>query len=128
MPINPYNEINLDGTVHDIHDKRISNADLQKINGAIPTSGTLILLSTGLSWTDNRDGTYSQPVVISGSTANTKVDLQVSISVIEQMQEDKITALYILNDDGDFYAVAVGNAPTDTITVQYTRTEVVVPS
>ncbi len=112
-------------TPYDINDKRISNADLQKINGAIPTSGTLTLLATTGSWTDEQDGTYTQQISITGGTSNTKVDLQVNVSVIEQMQEDKVTALYILNDDGVFYAVAVGNAPTDTITVQYTRTEVV---
>lgn len=95
---------------------------------AAPTSGTLILPSTGLSWTDNQDGTYSQFVVIPDGTANTKVDLQVDGLTFNQMLTDKITALYVVNNNGVFNAIAVGNEPSDTITVQYTKYEVVIPS
>lgn len=119
------NNLNIDQNGVLSADEQISSAERNAWDGAIPTSGTLTLLATTGSWVDEQDGTYTQQISITGGTANTKVDLQVSVSVIEQMQADKITALYVLNDDGVFYAVAVGNAPTDTIIVQYTRTEVV---
>ena len=128
MPTNPYTEISLDGVTHDIHDKRISDNDIAGWGGAVQSSGTLELPATSGAWVDNLDGTYSQTITIQGGTANTKVDLQVNVSVINQMQTDKVTALYVVNNDGVFSAVAVGNAPTALLTVQYTRYEVVIPS
>lgn len=88
--------------------------------GYIPTTGTLSLTVAG--WSGN--GPYSQTVVISGTTANSKIDLQPDSTVLSQMTTDGTTALYIENNNGTLTAWAMGAAPTAALTIQYTKTEV----
>lgn len=88
---------------------------------AVPTTGSLTLTTSG--WTET-SGVFSKTVTISGSTANSKIDLQPSATVITQMVEDGITALYIENNNGTLTAYAIGATPTASMTIQYMRTEV----
>lgn len=67
---------------------------------------------------------YSQIVTVSGTTANSKVDLQPEAIVIQQMVDDGTIALYIINDNGVLTAYAVGEKPTVEMTIQVTITEV----
>lgn len=85
-----------------------------------PTTGTLILNASG--WSGN--GPYSHSVTISGTTANSKIDLQPDSTVLAQMTTDGTTAIYIENNNGTLTAWAMGAAPTASLTIQYTKTEV----
>lgn len=67
---------------------------------------------------------YTQTVTISGTTANSKVDLQPDATAIAQMADDGAVALYIVNDNGTMTAYAVGEKPTAEMTIQATITEV----
>ena len=97
------------GSPYDINDKRINDQDITNWNTSKPKTGSLTLTT---SWTDNQDGTYSQSVTITGSTANSKVNLQPDATTIIAMATDKVQALYISNTNGTLSAIAVSNAPT----------------
>lgn len=87
---------------------------------AITTKAT-VMLST--DWTGDASP-YTQSVTISGTTANSKVDLQPDATAIAHMAEDGTVALYIANDNGALTAYAVGEKPTVELTIQATITEV----
>ena len=90
-------------------------------NKADTTKKTTVTLSA--SWTGSASP-YTQTVTISGTTANSKVDLQPDSTVISQMAEDGTVALYIVNNNGTLTANAVGEKPTVALTIQATITEV----
>ena len=85
------------------------------------TKKASITLST--SWSGDASP-YTQAVTISGTTANSKVDLQPDATAITQMTDDGTVALYIANDNGTLTANAVGEKPTVELTIQATITEV----
>lgn len=93
-----------------------TNTALQNI-----TKKTTVILST--NWTGDASP-YTQTVTISGTTANSKVDLQPDAAIIAQMADDSTVALYIANDNGTLTAYAVGEKPTSELTIQATITEV----
>lgn len=80
-----------------------------------------ITLST--DWTGDASP-YAQAVTISGTTSNSKVDLQPDATAIQQMADDGTVALYITNNNGTLTAYAVGEKPTTALTIQATITEV----
>lgn len=84
-----------------------------------PSVGSIVLTT---SWSGN--GPYTQTVIISGSTSNSKIDLQPNATVLSQMASDGTTALYIENNNNTLTAYAIGAAPTAALSIQYTRTEV----
>lgn len=67
---------------------------------------------------------YTQTVTISGSTANTKVDIQPSEEVYDQLVTDNVGYLAIKNVDGTLIAVAKGGKPSVDLTVQVTYNNV----
>ena len=85
------------------------------------TKKTTVTLST--NWTGSASP-YTQTVTISGTTANSKVDLQPDTTTITQMADDGTIALYISNENGTLTANAVGEKPTVALTIQATITEV----
>ena len=93
-----------------------TNTALQNI-----TKKTTITLST--DWTGDASP-YTQTVTISGITANSKVDLQPDATVIANMADNGVVALYIANNNGVLTANAVGEKPTVELTIQATITEV----
>ena len=90
-------------------------------NKADTTKKTTVTLST--NWTGDASP-YTQAVTISGTTANSKVDLQPDATAIAQMADDGTVALYIANDNGTLTANAVGEKPTVELTIQATIAEV----
>ena len=83
----------------------------------------LVSVTLSTNWTGDASP-YTQTVTISGTTANSKVDLQPDATVIQQMTDDGTVALYITNVDGTLTANAVGEKPTAELTIQATVTEV----
>ena len=79
----------------------------------------------GTSWTGT--GPYTQVVTVSEADADSKVDLQPDATIIQKLIDAGTTALYIVNDDGVFSAVAIGSAPTESLTVQCTITKTAAP-
>lgn len=67
---------------------------------------------------------YTQTVAISNGTSVSKIDLQPNSTVLNQLISDKVSAIYIENNNGTFKAYAIGAKPTVNLTVQFTRTEV----
>lgn len=74
------------------------------------------------SWTGSDP--YTQTVTISNSTANTKVDIQPSEILYDQLVADNVGYLAIKNVDGVFTAVAKGGKPSINLTVQVTYNNV----
>ena len=76
------------------------------------------------SWTGSDP--YTQTVTISGSTitANTKVDIQPSEEVYDQLVADNVGYLAIKNVNGTLTAVAKGGKPSVDLTVQVTYNNV----
>lgn len=79
----------------------------------------------GTSWTGT--GPYTQVVTVSEADANSKVDIQADATIIQKLIDAGTTALYIVNNDGVFNAVAVGAAPTEALTIQCTITKTAAP-
>ena len=82
-------------------------------------------VSLGTSWTGT--GPYTQVVTVAEADANSKVDLQPDATIIQKLIDAGTTALYIVNDDGVFSAVAIGSAPTESLTIQCTITKTAAP-
>lgn len=81
----------------------------------------LLVLPTA-SWTGSDP--YAQTVTISGSTADTKVDIQPSEELYDQLIADNVGYLAIKNVDGTLTAVAKGGKPSVDLTVQVTYNNV----
>ena len=74
------------------------------------------------SWTGSDP--YTQTITISSSTANTKVDIQLSEELYDQLVADNVGYLAIKNIDGTLTAVAKGGKPSLDLTVQVTYNNV----
>ena len=74
------------------------------------------------SWTGSDP--YTQTVIISGSTANTKVDIQLSEETYSQLVVDNVDYLAIKNVNGTLTAVAKGGKPNVDLTIQVTYNNV----
>lgn len=74
------------------------------------------------SWTGSDP--YTQTVTITGSTANTKVDIQPSEKLYDKLVADNVGYLAIKNVDGTLTAVAKGGKPSVDLTVQVTYNNV----
>ena len=75
----------------------------------------------GTSWTGT--GPYTQTITVAEADADSKVDLQPDATIIQKLIDAGTTALYIVNDDGVFSAVAIGSAPTESLMIQCTITK-----
>lgn len=95
---------------------------LQELTKERPADGTITLLAN--AWTDNQDGTYTQPVTILGSTANSEINLKADKALIKQFIQSGIQGLYIANTNGTLTAELVGTVPEVSITVPYSMEEV----
>lgn len=76
------------------------------------------------SWTDSGNGYYTQTVTITGSTSNSKVDLQVDTSTYATLTTAGVTMLFIENNAGTLTAYLYGTAPAASFTLDCTLTEV----
>lgn len=85
-----------------------------------PTTASVTLTSAG--WTGSDP--YTQTASIDGATAQSKVDLQPDETVLAQMLDDGVSALFCKNDNGTLTVYALGAAPSADMTVQVTLTEV----
>ena len=74
------------------------------------------------SWTGSDP--YTQTVTISDATANTKVDIQPSEEIYDQLVSDNVGYLAIKNVNGTLTAVAKGGKPSVDMTVQVTYNNV----
>ena len=82
----------------------------------------ITILST--SWIGDSN-LWSQVVVCSGVTVNSKLDLQPTPSQIIELQDAEIS-LMATNEDGVITVYAIGNKPTSDMTIQVLITEVAV--
>ena len=94
---------------------------------ATSMTGTLFDRSSSLSlptasWTGSDP--YTQTVTLSDSVADTKVDIQPSEEVYNQLVADNVGYLAIKNVDGTLTAVAKGGKPSVDLTVQVTYNSV----
>lgn len=90
-------------------------------------TGTLFDRSSSLSlptasWTGSDP--YTQTVTLSDSAADTKVDIQSSEELYDQLVADNVGYLAIKNVDGTLTAVAKGGKPSVDLTVQVTYNSV----
>lgn len=110
----------------DAVDVTVLNGDFDIIDGAIydkqdkVAKGTLTLSSS--AWTGN--GPYAQVITLEDATAHSKIDLQPDATVIGEMINDGVTALWVENNNGVLTAYAMGAIPSSALVLQYIRTEV----
>ena len=112
--------------------EQIDEAVEKVLDGTVATQGDLntkqkkikyVSVTFSTNWTGDASP-YTQNVTISGTTVNSKIDLQPDATAIAQMAEDGTVALYIANNNGNLIAYAVGEKPTVELTIQATITEV----
>ena len=94
---------------------------------ATSMTGTLFDRSSSISlptasWTGSDP--YTQTVTLSDSAADTKVDIQPSEELYDQLVADSVGYLAIKNVDGTLTAVAKGGKPSVDLTVQVTYNSV----
>lgn len=93
----------------------------EKLFGYICDGVTSVSLPTA-SWIGSDP--YTQTVTIPGSTENTKVDIQPSEEIYDQLVADNVGYLAIKNVHGNLAAVAKGGKPSVDLTVQVTYNNV----
>ena len=76
------------------------------------------------SWLGS-ESPYSQTVTGLGTTANSKVDIQIDTAAYNTMVDSGTGAIYVANDNGTITAYALGDKPTADITLQVAISEVV---
>ena len=133
-----YNQINntdgtvsfIDVTVYRNRNKSFFGArDANQMNGAIneimnstsvaPSMG-LSQITLGTSWVAEGEH-FKQTVSLPGVAANERIDLQPNATVLAQLMNDGVGALYIENNNGVLTAYAVPNAPSISLTIQVTK-------
>lgn len=92
----------------------------EKCGYIVDIKGTVTLPTA--SWTGSDP--YTQTVTIDYSTANTKVDIQPSEELYDQLVADNVGYLAIKNVNGTLTAVAKGGKPSVDLTVQVTYNNV----
>lgn len=85
-----------------------------------PKIANISLLAS--AWTGN-DPVYSQVVTVEGVTANSKLDIQVSPTQINELAVND-TALTVVNSEGVITVYAIGTCPTVDMDIQVEITEV----
>lgn len=88
----------------------------------LPTAHVSNISLPTASWTGSDP--YTQTITIPGSTANTKVDIQPSEEIYDQLVADNVGYLAIKNVDDTLTAVAKGGKPSVNLTVQVTYNNV----
>jgi len=120
--------------VHPVDTSRASATDMTAAQGnitslqsavtAITASAVSITLTASEGdWTEESTEVYSQAVTLSDVTAKTKVDLTPDSTTVLQMVSDGTYSIYIENNSGTLTAIAVGDAPTATLTISGVRYE-----
>ncbi len=86
-------------------------------------TGTISMAAA--DWTG--DGPYTQTVTVTGPTvtANSLIELQPDATVFSHMYTVGVAAIFVTNNSGTLTATAIGQKPTDGLTVQCSVTEVV---
>ena len=81
-------------------------------------------ITTTTTWSGSDP--YTQTVTVTGATvtANSKVDLQPSATVLSALLADGVTAVFVTNNAGALTMTALGAAPSMALTFQATVTEV----
>lgn len=100
--------------------KEDNNWQYSNVGDIIDIKRTITL--SAASWTGSDP--YNQIVSIFGSTANTKVDIQPSETLYDQLVADNVGYLAIKNVDGTLTAIAKGGKPSVDLTVQVTYNNV----
>ena len=75
------------------------------------------------SWLGS-ESPYSQTVTGLGTTANSKVDIQMDATALGVIIDSGTSALWIENNNGTLTAKALGEKPNANLSVQVTITEV----
>lgn len=91
-----------------------------KVKGAAPKTATLSLPTA--SWTGS--GPYTQTVTITGTTVNSKVDIQMDATALGVLIDSGTSAMWMENNNGTITAKVLGEKPNADMTVQVTITEV----
>lgn len=117
-----------DVTVYDNYEKSFFGAkDANAINDAINTKSDKVIVEDiqirASTWVES-SGLFKSTLSIEGLTAKTKVDVNMTASIVKIMIDDEINAIYIENNDGTAVAVAMGSKPTQDITLSITLQEV----
>lgn len=95
----------------------------QTITDYVASIGALGTVTLGTTWTGSDP--YTSTVTVTGCTVTEKtlVNILPDPAVVEQMQDDGITEIYITNNGGTLTATAVGGVPTQAITLNVLCTE-----
>lgn len=91
-----------------------------KVKGAAPKTATLSLSTA--SWAGSNP--YTQTVTITGTTVNSKVDIQMDATALGVLIDSGTSAIWIENNNGTLTAKALGEKPNADLSVQVTITEV----
>lgn len=92
--------------------------------GVQPKSVTISLPTANWVVAPYLSSLYTQTITISGSTANTSVDLRPTFQNIQALIDSNVISLYIQNSNGTLTAYSYGGKPTTDLSIQAICTEV----
>ena len=98
-----------------------ANSAFAKANSAVQKAKTLSLPTA--SWSGSASP-YTQTVTIAGTTAKSKVDIQMDATALGVLIDSGTSAIWIENNNGTLTAKALGEKPNSNLSVQVTITEV----
>ena len=97
------------------------NGETYNLTPLVPVAKVTLTASGWMR--DDSSGHYSQEVNLPGVTKYTKVDLQPTLAQIDSFYTLSM-GFFAINWDGHVKVYAIGNKPTDDITIQVSLTEV----
>ena len=112
-----------DGVTHKVGAPKIDAYSKIESDALFSAKQRIASITLTTNWVGNASP-YTQTVTISGTTSNSKIDLQPDAAVIQQMIDDEVVAMNIVNNNGVLTAYAIGEKPTASLTIQATITEV----
>ena len=95
------------------------NGETYNMTPLVPATQITLYAS---AWIDDA-GHYSQAVPLPGVTPYTKVDLQPTLAQIDTFYTNAM-GFFAINQDSTVTVYAIGNKPTEDISIQVTLTEV----
>lgn len=123
----------LDGTSAEFAEGLADVEELKKLveqeYAVKPKTAEITLAASGWTGVLSDDGVteespWHQPITHGAITAETKIDLNTGVEVLDIMSQDGTTHVFVENNGGTAQAVALGKKPTVDLTVQATFTEV----
>ena len=115
-------EVEMDGTPTSGSAKAVSSGGVYIALASKQDRIWKATLSLSTTWSGSNP--YTQTITLTGSTANSMIELHPTLAQIQQFKADGVDAMWVENNNGTLTVYALGAKPTVALSLQCTVTEV----